>query len=70
MLERKRRQKGYGVVPQDGQEDVELQGQESGVTEGDEDEDLEAWDDMDGGGGASNEVIHDDNEANSTNDKK
>lgn len=47
MLDRRRRKKGYGVVPQDGGgEDLELEegrgGQESGVTEGDE----EVWDEM------------------------
>ncbi len=46
MLERKRRRKGYGVVPQDGEEDLELAGQEVGVVEAHEDN--EAWDDMGG----------------------
>lgn len=46
MLERKRRRKGYGVVPQDGEEDLELAGQEIGVVEAHED--TEAWDDMGG----------------------
>lgn len=47
MLERKRRRKGYGVVPQDGEEDVELGPQESGVVDAQEDD--EPWDDMGGG---------------------
>lgn len=46
MLDRRRRKKGYGVVPPEGGEDVELgEGgssvQENGVVE-------EAWDDMGG----------------------
>lgn len=44
MLERKRRRKGYGVVPQDGEEDLELAEQDVGVVEAHEDN--EAWDDM------------------------
>jgi len=46
MLERKRKRKGYGVVPQDGEEDLELAGQEVGIVEAHEDN--EAWDDMGG----------------------
>ena len=46
MLERKRRSKGYGVVPQDGEEDVELGQQESGIVDAHADD--EPWDDMGG----------------------
>ena len=54
MLERKRRRKGYGVVPQEGDEDVELGQQESGIIDAhegviDAHEDDEPWDDMGGG---------------------
>lgn len=52
MLDRRRRKKGYGVVPQDGEvEDIELGGgarEEDETTVGGERD--EAWDDMDGGG--------------------
>lgn len=51
MLERKRRRKGYGVVPQEGEGDLELTGQEAGVVDANEDD--EAWDDM--GDGMSGE---------------
>ena len=44
MLERKRRKKGYGVVPQEGEDDLELGGQEVGVVNTHDDD--EAWDDM------------------------
>ena len=44
MLERKRRRKGYGVVPQEGEDDLELGGQEVGVANTHDDD--EAWDDM------------------------
>ena len=64
MLERKRRRKGYGVVPQGGQEDVELGEEESGVTEREDDDDNEAWDDLDGAGSPTAEIIHDSVEAN------
>lgn len=46
MLERKRRRKGYGIVPQEGEEDVELGPQESGVVDAHADD--EPWDDMGG----------------------
>jgi hypothetical protein len=48
MLDRRRRKKGYGVVPQDGEGDIEL-GEASRVDEsGAVDERDEAWDDMGG----------------------
>ena len=46
MLERKRRRKGYGMVSQEGDEDLELAGQEQGVVDAHADD--EAWDDMGG----------------------
>lgn len=54
MLDRRRRRKGYGVVPQDGEgEDLELgpsERQESGVTAAGED-----WDEVHGGSSADGE---------------
>lgn len=56
MLDRRRRKKGYGAVPQDGEgEDIELgegagREAESRVGEGDE-----AWDDMGGAGSVAGE---------------
>ena len=51
MLDRRRKRKGYGVVPQEG-EDVELgegsSAQENGVVPAEVDEDTEAWDEMGG----------------------
>ena len=47
MLDRKRRRKGYGSVPQEGEEDVELGQQETGVIDAHVDD--EPWDDMGGG---------------------
>ena len=47
MLERKRKRKGYGVVPQEGEGDVELGQQESGIVDAHVDD--EPWDDMGGG---------------------
>ena len=46
MLERKRRRKGYGIVPQEGDDDLEMAGQEQGVVDVHADD--EAWDDMGG----------------------
>ena len=44
MLERKRRRKGYGVVAEEGEEDIELGQQESGVVDAHTDD--KPWDDM------------------------
>lgn len=60
MLERKRRRKGYGVVPQEGAEDVELGPQESGVVNAHEDD--EPWDDM----GAGEDSGHSDGDGRMT----
>ena len=72
MLERKRRRKGYGPVAQEGQEDVELGEQETGVTDRaeDEEDDNEAWDDIDATGVQAAEVIHESSEVNGANNKK
>lgn len=70
MLERKRRRKGYGPVAQEGQEDVELGEQETGVTDrAEEGEDNEAWDDLDAASSPAAEVLHDTSKANGADDK-
>ena len=69
MLERKRRRKGYAAVPEDGEDDVELQGQESGVVDRETDEDNEIWDDMDADEAAAPEITHDASKANGIDDK-
>lgn len=58
MLDRRRRKKGYGVVPQDGEgEDIELgegaRGEDESRVVGERDE---AWDDIDGGGRVEGET--------------
>ena len=45
--------KGYGVVPQGGDEDLEMAGQEEGVTDAHADDDT--WDDMGGEDSADGE---------------
>ncbi|KAL8793998.1 MAG: hypothetical protein Q9195_003404 [Heterodermia aff. obscurata] len=60
MLERKRRRKGYGIVPQEGEEDVELGPQESGIVDAHADD--EPWDDM----GAGEDSGHSDGDGRMT----
>ena len=60
MLERKRRKKGYGIVPQEGEEDVELGPQESGAVDAHADD--EPWDDM----GAGEDCVHSDGDGRMT----
>ena len=69
MLERKRRRKGYGAVPEGAEDDVELQGQESGVVDREADEDNEIWDDMDTGEASAPEIIHDGSKVKDIDDK-
>ncbi len=57
MLDRRRRKKGYGIIPQDGEaEDIELgDGVAREVQSGDGIEGDEAWDDMGGEGSPEGE---------------
>ena len=67
MLDRRRRKKGYGAVPQDGErEDIELgEGVAESRVDGDRDE---AWDDMGGAGTVEGEGGLTPNSANVGND--